>query len=557
MSLKDTSPEKGGDAVDLARTESFAAGDSENAGSTDLHRTETKRNIKSRHAQMLAIGGTIGTGLFVGAGQALAVAGPANLFMAYSIICFFVYGIVTAVAEVAAYLPSPGSSMSSHGTRFVSRSLGFAMGWLYWYSFGILVAYEVTAASLVINYWPNTIHIAVWITIMLAVILALNFSPVKWYAESEFWFASLKVIMIIGLLLLAFILAVGGGPDGKKIGFSYWNDPGAMNEYLVTGTAGRFCAFIYALTFSMFSFNFGPELIVLTSGEMRSPRKNLPTAAKNFVWRLITFYALGALAISVICRSDAPGLTDGGFGAAASPWVIAIKDSGIKILDSIINAGIILSAWSSGNSFLYMSSRSLYSMAKSGNAPAIFARCNRHGVPVYATLCSALFGPLAYMNVGNSTSQVFNWFINMTNTAGFTSWVCCCIILLRFRKACKAQGVTDIPFQSWLQPWASYVCMVFFICLLGLNGFSVFFPGHWSVSSFLTAYIGLPIFLAIYFGHRIYHWKDSWMIAPGEVDMHTGLDAIKALEETESEQEYPQKRGAGAKAWRVVKSLWE
>ncbi|KAL6409216.1 AAT family amino acid transporter [Ilyonectria robusta] len=557
MSSKDSSNEKGNEAADFARTESYAAGDSETAGVTDLSRTETKRNIKSRHAQMLAIGGTIGTGLFVGAGQALARAGPANLFMAYSIICFFVYGIVTGVAEVAAYLPLPGASMSSHGTRFVSKSLGFAMGWLYWYSFGILVAYEITAASLVINYWPNNIHIAVWITIMLVVILALNFSPVKWYAESEFWFASLKVLMIIGLLLLAFILAVGGGPNGKKIGFSYWNDPGAMNEYLVTGARGRFCAFIYALTFSMFSFNFGPELIVLTSGEMRAPRKNLPTAAKNFVWRLIVFYSLGALAISVICRSDAPGLTDGGYGAAASPWVIAIKDSGIKILDSIINAGIILSAWSSGNSFLYMSSRSLYSMAKSGNAPAIFARCNRYGVPVYATLASALFGPLAYMNVGSSTSEVFNWFINLTNTAGFTSWICCCIILLRFRKACKAQGVTDIPFQSILQPWASYICIVFFACLLGLNGFSVFFPGQWSVSSFLTSYIGLPIFLVIYGAHRVCHWNEGWIIAPSDVDLHTGLDAIKALEEVEAEQEYPEKGGVKGKAWRVVKSIWE
>ncbi|KAK7428287.1 hypothetical protein QQZ08_005184 [Neonectria magnoliae] len=431
--------------------------------------------------------------------------------------------------------------MSSHGTRFVSKSIGIAMGWLYWYSFEMIVAYEVTAASLVINYWPNNIHIAVWITLMLFVIICLNMAPVKWYAESEFWFASLKVPMILGLLLLAFIMA----------------DPGAMNAYLVEGTGGRFYAFIYALAFSMFSFNFGPELIVLTSGEMRSPRKNLPTAAKKFVWRLITFYALSSLAISVICRSDAPGLTDGGYGAAASPWVIAIKQSGIRVLDSIINGGIILSEWSSGNSILYMSSRSLYSMAKSGNAPAIFARCNRWGVPVYATLASALFSPLAYLNVGNSTSQVFNWFINMTNTAGFTSWVCCCIILLRFRKACKAQGVTDIPFQPFLQPYASWICMVFFICLLGLNGFSVFFPGHWSISGFLTAYIGLPIFLANYGGHRIYQWSESWIIDLSEVDLHTGLGAIKSLEEEEIEREVPEKTGVKARAWRVVKSLWE
>lgn len=517
----------------LQRTESYAAGDCEALGDStedDLRRTETVRNIKSRHAQMIAIGGTIGTGLFVGAGQALALAGPGNLFLAYTLICFFVYGIVTGTSEVSSYLPLPGSSMASHGTRFVSRSLGFAMGWLYWYSFGILVAYEITAAALVISYWPNTVHIAVWITIMLVVIVALNLAPVGFYAETEFWFASIKVFMILGLLLLAFILCLGGGPNHDRLGFRYWNHPRAMNEYLVEGAAGRLCAFIYALTFSMFSFNFGPELIVLTGGEMANPRKNLPRAAKSFIWRLITFYVLGALAISIICRSDSPGLTNGGYGAAASPWVIAIKEAGISTLDSVINAGIIISAWSSGNSFLYMSSRSLYSMAKAGNAPAFFKLTNRWGVPLRAIATSSLFALLAYLNVSSSTSTVFNWFINLTNTAGFTSWVCCSIILLRFRAACKVQGVTDVPFKSRLQPYASYICIVFFSCLLVLNGFSVFFPGHWSVSSFLTAYIGLPIFLTIYGVHRLLHLKEPWYIKAHEVDLTTGMDHILALE---------------------------
>lgn len=288
---------------------------------------------------------------------------------------------------------------------------------------------------------------------------------------------------------------------------------------------------------------------------MQAPRRNLPRAAKSFIWRLIIFYSLGSLAIGVICRSDAPGLTNGGVGAAASPWVIAIKQSGIKVLDSVINAGIILSAWSSGNSFLYMSSRSLYSLSKSGNAPEIFSRCNRWGVPIYAILTSALFAPLAYLNVGNSTSTVFNWFINLTNTAGFTSWVCCCIILLQFRKACRAQGVTDVPYQSWLQPYAAWICMVFFICLLFLNGFSVFFPGQWSVSSFLTSYIGLPIFLVIYGVHRVYHWSDGWAIDPSKVDLHSGLDAIMALEEVAAEQEKPLSNSAAAKAWRMAKKV--
>ncbi|KAI1860748.1 uncharacterized protein JN550_011349 [Neoarthrinium moseri] len=539
----------------LAHTTSRGVGDCETAEVVSVLQTETKRNIESRHAQMLALGGTIGTALFVGTGQALAVSGPANLFLAYSIICFFVYGIVLGVAEVAAYLPLPGSSMSFHATRYVSQSLGFAMGWLYWYSFGILIAYEITAAALVIQYWNNPVPIVVWITIMMVVIVLLNTAPVRIYAETEFWFASIKVIMIIGLLILAVVLCLGGGPNGDRIGFSYWNEPRPMNDYLVDGAKGRFCAFIYALVFSSFAFSFGPELVAVTGGEMRKPRTNMPIAAKNFAWRLLAFYALGSLAISVICRSDAEGLTDGGYGASASPWVIAIKEAGIPILDSIINAGIIVSAWSSGNSFLYMSSRSLYSLAKTGNAPAVFARCNRWGVPIYAVLVSALFAPLAYLNVGNSTSEVFNWFVNLTNTAGFNSWICCCIILIRFRKACVAQGVENLPYTSPFQPYVAWTCMVFFTMLLCLNGFSVFFPNQWSATSFLTAYIGAPIFLVIYFGHRIFHWNDAWVIDPLQVDLYTDLDAFK---ENETDVELVQgKKGFHYRIVRLVRHLWE
>ncbi|KAI1104092.1 amino acid permease/ SLC12A domain-containing protein [Jackrogersella minutella] len=485
----------------------------------------TKRGIKSRQAQMLVIGGTIGTGLFVSTGQALAISGPAFLFVAYLIICFLVYGIVTAMTEVGAYIPVQGMSVAYYGNRIVSPSLGFALGWMYWYIWGLSVAYEITAAAVVINYWPNTVPVAVWITIMLVVIVVLNFLPVKFYGESEFWFASVKVFAIIGLLILSVVLFFGGGPDHTRLGFWYWQDPGATKEYLVGGAGGRFCAFLFTLIYSCFSFNFSPELIIIAAGEMQSPRKNLPRAAMHFMWRLALFYALGALAIGVICRSDEPALTNGGKGAAASPWVIAIKNAGIHGLDSVINAVIITSAWSSGNSVLYMSSRSLYSLAVAGNAPRAFARCNKHGVPVYAVAASSLLSLFAYLNIGTVSGIVFNWFISIINTAAFISWTCCCLIYLQFRKACAAQGIakSDLPYSSVLQPWAAWVALVAF-CIFGLlNGFSVFFPGQFTASSFLTSYIGIPAFLLIYFGHRISAKSDPWVRVPGSVDLKTEL----------------------------------
>ncbi|KAF2021563.1 AAT family amino acid transporter [Aaosphaeria arxii CBS 175.79] len=518
---KDTDEKMSG-TRDLSQLESHAIGEIqllEDAG--------TKRNIKSRHAQMIAIGGTIGTGLFVGAGQALAIGGPAFTFMAYCLTSLLVYGIISAIIEVATFLPLAGCSMAYYANRFVSPSIGFALGWLYFYSFGILVAYEITAAGIVISFWPNSVHIAVWITIMMVVIIALNFAPVGIYAETEFWFAGLKVIMIIGLLFLAFILALGGGPTHDRLGFRYWNDPGATKEYLVDGPGGRFTAFLYVWVFSGFSFYFGPELIVFTAGEMRNPRKNLPTAGRRFFARLVFFYILGALAIGVICNSNADGLTSGTGNANASPWVIAIRNARIEALPSIVNAGVLISAWSAGNAYLYMSSRALYSLAIAGNAPRVFTRCNRYGLPVYSVLAASCFAPLAYLNVASTAGTVFNWFISLTNTAGYTSWIICTIVFLRFRRACTAQGIS-VPYQSKAQPYGAWVCLVLFTFLLLMNGFTQFFPGQFTASGFLTTYLGIPLFLMLWLGHKLVAGKkDPWLLQPLDVDLTTGLREVE------------------------------
>jgi amino acid transporter len=496
---------------------------------------------------MIAIGGTIGTGLFVGTGQTLSIGGPAFILIAFLILTFFVVCVVTAITEIAAYLPVHGGTMSYYGYRFVSPSLGFSMGWLYFYSLGILVPFEITAASIVIGYWPNSVPIAVWITIMIVVIVGLNVLPVKVYGETEFWFASIKIICLVGLLILGVVLFFGGGPDTGVLGFHYWKHPGAANTYLLEGSRGYTTSFFYTIVLAAFPFAFSPEMLVVTGGEMESPRRNLPKAAKRYFYRLITFYVGGVFIIGVTVASNTPALTNGGAGAGSSPFVIGIKNAGIGTLDSIVNAVIIISAWSSGNAFLYLSSRSLYSLAISGNAPHIFKACSKRGVPYNAVAASSLFCALAYLNVASSSSVVFNWFVNLTNTSAFISWMCCCIIYLRFRKACRAHGIihprgckerrasvsTDpdrIPWTSPLQPWGAYCALVFFAILMLINGFTVFLPSQWSVKSFLTAYIGIPAFLVLYLGHRAYRWTDRWSWRPEDVDMFTGMDEVIAAE---------------------------
>ena len=381
------------------------------------------------------------------------------------------------------------------------------------------------------------------------VIIALNCFPVKYYGETEFWFASLKVFGIIGLLVMAVVLIFGGGPNHELLGFHYWKNPGPANEYLVGGASGRLAAFVGTVTFSIFAFAFAPELLVVTGGEMESPRRNLPIAGKRYFWRLIFFYVAGSLAISMIVSSDDPLLLGGGSGAGASPWAIAAKRARIRVLDSVINAVILTSAWSAGNSYLFLASRTLYSMALVGNAPRMFARCTKSGIPYFATAASASFCLLAYLNVSDSGATVFNWFVNLINTGGYMSWILICVIYLRFRKATFVQGITDLPYRSRFQPYMSYVSGSILLILLLVSGFPNFINGHWNTSNFLTAYIGIPIFLAFYFGHKLFMGRhDAWVIAPHNVDLVSGLDDVIA-------RETPARRKSVG--LNVIQRLWE
>ncbi|KAJ5810993.1 hypothetical protein N7447_010509 [Penicillium robsamsonii] len=478
-----------------------------------LHRPSTKRDLNARHALFIAWGGTVGTGLFITTGKTLATGGPAFLVGSYIFISILVYFILTGIIEMATFLPVRGGSMSRYGHLFVSKSLGFAMGWLYVYSFAILVPFELTACAILIDFWQPGINSAVWITILLVLLVILNVLPVRFYGEAEFFFTGVKLATIIGLLCLSFILFWGGGPDRNRLGFHYWKDPGATNTLILEGDAGRLIAAIATVISSILPFSFTPEMVVGTAAEIKDPSKNVPRVAKHFTWRLVVLFVGSAIGISVICPSNAATLTSGS-DAASSPWVAGIKQAGIVDLDSIINAVALIAAWSTGNAFLYLSSRSLHSIAMEGNAPRIFQRCTAKGVPIYAVGATSCVSLLAYMTLNSSSATILNWLLNLVNTGGFLSWVCCSITYLRFRKACEVQEVpkSKLTQRSPLQPYTSWITLVLFSILCLLNGFTVFFPSEWSIASFMSAYIGLPAFLILYFGHRFTNFKEPWAV---------------------------------------------
>ena len=398
------------------------------------------------------------------------------------------------------------------------------------YAYAILVAAEATAGAILLSYWDTPVHDAVWITIFLVIVLFLNIVAVGIFGEAEFWFASIKFITIMGLIILGFVIMLGGSPnDQGRLGFRYWNDPGAFNEYLVDGSTGRFLAYWTAFVRAGFAFITSPELIALSAGETIAPRRNIPKAAGRFVWRLAVFYGLGSFIIGVIVPSNDERLLSEESNASASPFVIGIARAGIGGLNHVINAAVLTSAWSAGNAFLFSGSRVLYGMALNGDAPKIFGTTNRNGVPWIAVLATWSFGLLAYLNVSNTGAQVFTWFSNISTISGFIAWIVVMITYIRFRKAMVFNNLLHtLPYKTPFQPYFVWFVLGV-ICVLTLtNGFHVFFPGNWSASSFLAAYITLPIFLVLYFGHKLWY-RTAFYIKVQNIDVISGKREMDEL----------------------------
>lgn len=446
---------------------------------------------------------------------------------------FIIWAVMNMMAEMVTFLPLPGYGPQYFCGEYVSSSIGFAISWIYYYSFSILVATEVTAGAILINYWPNTVPTAVWITILLGVSVFLNITSVKFFGESEFYFAFIKVIAIVGLIILGIVLFFGGGPNHDRLGFRYWKDGMAFKSYLVDGKTGQFLGFWYAVIRSGYAFICSPELITIAAGEAEHPRKNIPKAANRFIYRLAFFYIFGTLVIGVICNSNSQRLLNGSDDASASPFVIGIQNASIPILNHIINGAILTSAASSGNAFLYTASRVLYSNAKQGIAPAIFKKTNRFGVPYFAVSATGLFGCLAYLNSSSSSADVFNWLSNLSTISGFLAWITVGFAYLRWRKAIVFHGLSErVTYRTPFQPYTTYA-VIFFVSLICItNGFSVFF--HFNGPDFVAAYITFPILVALYVGHMIYEkvkfGRFQWLRPIEDIDLLTGLDLIEQEE---------------------------
>jgi len=382
-----------------------------------------------------------------------------------------------------------------------------------------------------IDFWDkNTSLNSLWIVLCLIVVVFINFLGAGAYGEAEFVFASIKVLTIVGLIILGIILDLGGGPDHDRLGFRYWKHPGPFVQYHgISGAEGRFLGWWAVMTQAAFSF-IGTEIVAIAAGEAKNPRRNLPKAIRRVYIRILLFYIGGVTIIGLLVPSNDPnlGLTQSKGTAAASPFVIAIRRSGIKALPSIINACLLTSAWSAASSDMYTSSRALYGLAVARNAPAIFRRTNRKGLPWVALLTSTAFAFLAFMGVSAGSGKVFGWFANMTSVAGLMTWFGIAVTYIRFYAGMKAQGLdrSKLPYHSKLQPYAAWYAAISCLLICFFSGWAVFLKDNWNTATFVTNYIPLILFPILYVGAK--WWKRSPIILASEMDFQSGIAEIEA-----------------------------
>ncbi|PWG65940.1 amino acid permease [Bifidobacterium callitrichidarum] len=458
-----------------------------------------RKSLKNRHIQLIALGGAIGTGLFYGSSESIALAGP-SILLAYLIGGLAIFMIVRALSEMSVEDPKAGA-FSYYATRYWSKRAGFISGWNYWFNYILVSMVELAVVGSFVNYWFPAIPTWVSAAVFLVLITAANLLGVSKFGEFEFWFAIIKIVAVIAMIIggLAVIVFALPTASGIKASFANWFTvgDGFFPNGLMTHTDKGWTGLLMALVVVMFSFG-GTELIGITAGETESPKTTIPRATNDIIWRILVFY-IGALGVIM---AVVPWNTIDG---QSSPFVQIFDSVGIHAAAGILNFVCLTAVMSVYNSGLYANSRMLYSLAKQGNAPAYLGKLNSKGVPVAGVLTSAVITAIAVVVVFVWPEFAFNYLMSIATIAGIINWTMIMFTEMKFRKVVAAGGAPadtelaglsgqkaldaihfKLPFAK-VTPW---VVLAFLALVVVLMCFS---------SSYRVAVIAGVIWLAILF----------------------------------------------------------
>ncbi|KAJ5624938.1 hypothetical protein N7510_001247 [Penicillium lagena] len=504
------------------------------AGSEHLH-----RRLGGKEIQLLAVGGAIGTSLFVQMGATLPKGGPAGLFLGFIAYGSIIFSVNQCFAEMVTYLPI-ASPFIRLGGFWVDDAWGFALGWNYFFLMAFAIPYEITAINVLLTFWTDKIPVAAVVVICLVIYAGLNGLAVRYFGTAEFYLAIFKIFLMIGLIFYTFVTMVGGNPEHDAYGFRYWNKPGAFVEYLAPGNTGRFLGVLSCMIQGSFTM-VGPEYISMTAGEAENPRKLMHRAFSSFVWRLLFFFIGGALCVGIVIPYDDKLLTSYLSGSksgtgAASPYVISMVEFGIRGLPSLVNALIMTSVLSCGNNVVFSSIRTLHGLAVDGKAPGFLAKVNKHGIPYYAVITSLAFCLLAFLQLSKSSSTVLDWLVGICTASYLINYFGTIVTYLHFYAALRKQGIDrkTLPYQGVLQPYLAWYALFGTFIMTLIIGYTVFINGEWDTTSFVTSYLMVGFFPVAYLFWKII--KRTRYVRPGDADLKLGnvkddIDLYEALYE--------------------------
>ncbi|KAF9268756.1 hypothetical protein L218DRAFT_977212 [Marasmius fiardii PR-910] len=451
-----------------------------------------QRGLSARQVQMIAIAGTIGTGLFLGTGRSLAQGGPASILICYAFIGFIVYVTLLLLGEMATQYPVAGS-FNAYATRFFSPSYGFALSWNYWFNDAVSVAGDLTAAQILIQFWTDWPHTWVVSLIFWVFLVGINSAHVKAYGELEYWLASLKVVTIVIFIILGILVNVGVNNTHEYIGGKYWR----------TGDApfvGGFGGFAKVFVTASFAYG-GTESLGVTAGETKNPSKNMPRVVKFVFWRILIFYVLCILLIGLNVPYDYPNLSNK--STTTSPFTIVFQEIGSTAASSFMNAVILTSVLSAGNHALFAGTRVLYGLSTTTprQAPKIFSWTTKQGVPLPALFLTSSISALCFGSSFIGSGQLWSWLQNIVGVSNQIAWLSIGFASWRFRTAWIKQGrpLEELKFRSaWTWKWGHHFVIVAVICLILIQGWSSIFP-TFSTVDFLSLYIEIPVMVVMTF----------------------------------------------------------
>ncbi|EEQ90967.1 AAT family amino acid transporter [Blastomyces dermatitidis ER-3] len=444
------------------------------------------RKLSARQVQMIAIGGTIGTGLFLGTGRSLSTAGPASMLISYALVGAIVFITMLSLGEMAAFVPIAGSFCTYAG-RFVDDAFGFALTWNYWLNDAVATAADLVALQILLKYWSDNFPGWAFSLIFLFVLIGLNIVTVRAYGEIEYWLSLLKVVTIVIFIILGVAVNCGGNVDRQYIGGRNWRIGDAP---FVGGIGGFASVFVTAA----FAYG-GTESIAVTAGETRNPAVTLPRVVRNVFWRILIFYILGVLIIGLNVPYTYPNLANR--DTQTSPFTIVFQQAGSRVAGSFINAVIMTSVISAGNHALFAGSRLMYSLAVDRHAPAFLGKLNRHRVPWVAVLATSVISGLCFGSSYIGAGQLWTWLQNIVGVSNQISWMSIGIASIRFRAAIKRQNLEHfLPFKNWTYPFGPYASVILNAFIILVQGWSSFSPRFKAVD-FVSLYIQIPVMIVM------------------------------------------------------------